>query len=282
MPCYRPLKAYRAPGGQIKLNSREGWSDRPLELRCGKCDGCRQKQAQSWAIRMVHESQVHKRNAFVTLTYDQVNLPEDGSLDIEHWQNFAKRLRHSGRFRFYMCGEYGEVNHRPHYHCILFGRDFSDDRYVWRKNKRGERLYRSPLLEDTWGMGNCEFGDVTYESCAYVAKYVMKKKYGNDAAEEYGDLKPPFNTMSRNPGIGAKWLEQFADDVYSFDECVVEGRRYRPPRFYDERIEEEFLKRLKAKRLRAAATQSDDLTPERLRARERVAARRLSRARREI
>ncbi len=118
---------------------------------------------------------MHERNSFVTLTYDQAHLPEDGSVDVEHWQVFAKAFRHEfGPFRFFHCGEYGELNRRPHYHALIFGHDFSDDRV--KIGGRGKHDYfLSPRLSKTWGKGFVTIGDMSVQSARYVARYSLKK-----------------------------------------------------------------------------------------------------------
>ncbi len=268
MVCFHPLTAYRAQGGKVVFNPKDGWIDRPLELACGQCQGCRLERSRQWAIRCVHEAQLHKQNSFITLTYSPENLPEDGSLCLEDWQKFAKRLRHRmGPFRFFHCGEYGEVNMRPHYHACIFGHDFIADRGLWRNDGKND-LFRSPMLDSIWGLGFATVGALSFKSAAYVARYVMKKATGPMAAAKYGARRPEYVTMSRRPGIGAKWFERFKSDVYPADEVVHEGKRYRPPRFYDGLLGAEELDVYKAKRHRAVGKRIKDLSPERLVVRE--------------
>lgn len=296
VPCFTPLKAYYAPGGGVVFNSKVGYGDRPLELPCGQCRGCRLERSRQWALRCVHEAQMHTRNSFVTLTYDRENLPPDGGLHVEDWQKFAKRLRKAiGPFRFFHCGEYGDDNNRPHYHALLFGIDFLEDR-VYLKGTGERSLFMSPTLSKTWGMGLCSIGSVTYESAAYVARYVMKRATGEKAETEYmrvnadgevWNVRAPYVTMSRRPGIGSKWFDKFRSDVYPEDEVVYDGKRFRPPRFYDSRLAvdasgEALLEEMKFKRRRLAAKHSEDLTPERLRVREVCADARLSSLRRSL
>lgn len=292
MPCFRPLHAYRAPGGGVAFDSKKGYADRPLELPCGQCIGCRVERSRQWALRCVHEAQMHGANCFVTLTYSDENLPGDGGLHVEDWQKFAKRLRKSvGAFRFFHCGEYGDANRRPHYHACLFGLDFSDDRVLLRRS--GEHsLFVSPLLTRTWGLGHCSVGDLTYESAAYVARYVCKKLTGPEGEVEYSRVDEstgevtrvcaPYVTMSRRPGVGSTWFEKFSAEVYPSDEVVHKGRRFRPPRFYDGKLSEEELDQVKGKRAARVALRKEDLTPDRLRVREVVADARLSRLRRSL
>lgn len=236
-----------------------------------------------WALRCVHEAQMHERNCFVTLTYSEKCLPEDHSLDLRDWQLFRKRLREAvGPFRFFQAGEYGSKTYRPHYHAILFGLDFHEDR-VLLQVKNGRKLWTSPLLEAKWGKGHVSLGEVTPESCAYVTKYCVKKQRSlhsrlervDSETGEVWSVRPEFVSMSRRPGLGASWFAQFGGDVFPTDECVSNGRRYRPPRYYDGKLSAEALEAIKAKRRDRAKARAADGTPERLAVRERVAEARL-------
>ncbi len=195
----------------------------------------------------MHEASQHQANSFITLTYDNDHLPRSGGLNVKHWQNFAKRLRHRiGPFRFYHCGEYGDESARPHYHALLFGHDFLEDRKPYT-TRRGNQLYTSELLTQTWGQGLSVIGELTYESAAYVARYCMKKINGKQAAEHYQTIdtstgevhqvKPEYTTMSRRPGIGKSWFDKYTSDVFPSDEVIVNGKPARPPRYYDSQYE---------------------------------------------
>ncbi len=81
-------------------------------------------------------------------------------------------------------------------------------------------------------------------------------------------VRPEYVTMSRRPGIGSTWLAKFKSDVYPADEVVHEGKRYRPPRFYDSQLAGEELDEYKVKRRRALVNRVKDLTPDRLASRE--------------
>lgn len=258
----------------------------PLLIPCGRCVKCRVAQSQQWALRCVLEAQMHERSCFLTLTYDKDNLPIDGSLRLDHWQNFAKKVRRDWRpFRFFMCGEYGDENLRPHYHALMFGLDFSEERILLRRSKSGD-LFTSKPLADAWGKGMVAFGNLTFESAAYVARYCMKKlpsknmpSYGRVSEHgEYYEVKREFATMSRNPGIGATWLDKFLSDVYPSDELVHEGRKFRPSRYFDQRIDPAFLEGVKEARL----AKSVEVTRERMEVIEECAERRLTFFRREL
>ncbi|QKI28925.1 VP4 [Kummerowia striata gokushovirus] len=271
MPCYCPLSAWRerapAPGakGTITFGRREGFYDlaEPLHLPCGQCIGCRLERSRRWAVRLMHESTLHDRNSFLTLTYDDDRVPKDGSLNVQDFQLFMKRLRRgsSSPLRFFHCGEYGEQTARPHYHAILFGEDFSDDREVYRTTPQGDRLYNSRRLSEVWGLGHAVIGDVTFESAAYVARYCLKKVTGDKAEAHYGGRKPEYVTMSRRPGIGAGWFDRFSAETYRDDSVVMRGKEMMPPPFYDkllERIDPVLFERVKRERTTAQEAQDAD------------------------
>lgn len=154
-----------------------------------------------------------------------------------------KRLRKQyGPVRFYMCGEYGETTRRPHYHACIFGLDFSDDRTLHNVSPKGHPLYTSRTLANLWGLGHCLIGELTFDSAAYVARYILKKQTGDLAPAHYryispdgevSQLEPEFCRMSLKPGIGALWYEKFKSDVYPHDYVVINGVKTKPPRYFD-------------------------------------------------
>lgn len=244
MTCFSPIPAWQTESGEIVFAER-GKIRRSLDLPCGQCVGCRLERSRQWAMRCMHEAQLHDENSFVTLTYDEASCPS--SLCYGDFQKFMKRLRKvRPGARFYMCGEYGEKFRRPHFHALLFGVGFPD-RSLWSTGGSGSSVYRSPTLERLWTHGFSSIGDVTFESAAYVSRYVMKKVTGNRAAAHYSSLDldtgellsltPEFNRMSLKPGIGAEWFRKYKSDVYNFDYVIVNGVQCRPPRYYDKLLE---------------------------------------------
>jgi len=244
VPCYHPLNAFRCEDGSIVFHEKARFKILgSLSLPCGQCIGCRLERSRQWAMRCLHESSLHEFNSFLTLTYDDANLPDNGSLDYRDFQLFFKRLRKSGvNARFFMCGEYGEEGRRPHYHAIVFGY-MPDDCVYHRKTGSGEKIYTSASLDALWRKGSVFVGNVTFESAAYVARYCLKKITGPDADDHYRivdqetgeciQLTPEFAHMSLKPGIGRPWLDRFAMDCYPHDYIVVRGQKVRPPKFYD-------------------------------------------------
>lgn len=285
MPCYHPLDAWKRPDGGIVFFEGKSDGGISLTLPCGRCVGCRLERSRQWATRIIHESKSHGANSFVTLTYRPDCLPKGGSLHYPDFQRFMKRLRKQfGKgIRFYMCGEYGDELERPHFHACLFGVDFAADRSLW-SNRNGFRLYRSPTLELLWPFGHSVIGELNFETAAYTARYVMKKITGSQADDHYSRvdpetgevvfLEPEFNRMSLKPGIGAHFLDKFSSDVYPGDYVVVNGKKSKPPRYYDKRFDAvapDVMSEIKAGRELAAYECRSDNLPARLAAKEAVA-----------
>lgn len=298
MPCYHPLSSVdtglKAENGKrvIKILSGREVSDwqrkqkNIVPLPCGRCIGCRLEKSRQWAVRCVHEASLHEHNCFITLTFREA-CPLDGTktdptvtLHKHHFQRFMKRLRKrfsdnkyspidakywTNPVKFYHCGEYGEQNERPHHHACLFNFDFQDKK-LW-SIRDGVRLYRSAELEKLWPHGHSTIGEVTFESAAYVARYVTKKITGPPAADHYKGRKPEYSTMSRGGrtgrGLAHQWFENFTDDIYPKDFIVIRGKKIKVPKYYDKSYEIKApfdMEQIKAYRLESALSNPDNNT----------------------
>lgn len=251
MSCFKPLTGwyskYKNPSGKrsIVFNSREALDPyHSLSIPCGQCIGCRLEKSRQWAIRCSLESQLYQNSYFLTLTYDDEHLPKSGSLVPDDLQKFLKRLRryveyHGSykKIRFFACGEYGDNFLRPHYHAIIFNLDISDLKR-FSTSFSGDIYYTSETINQIWKNGYVIIGEVTFESCAYVARYVTKKMTGSQADFYYEGRQPEFVRMSRRPGIGSAWLDQYKSDVYPHDYIVIrDGIKVKPPKYFDKLFE---------------------------------------------
>lgn len=277
----------------------------PVQIPCGRCIGCRLERSRQWAVRLMHENTLHEQSCFLTLTYDDEHLPGDGSLHKDHFQKFMKRLRKylhdlnvkisrfnekegksfplvNERIRFFACGEYGEKTNRPHYHALIYGFDPKDKQFY--KSTPSGNLWISSTLDRIWGHGFVVCGSVSFDSAAYVARYIMKKQYGEQSGRHYfgpatvdtGELRErEFVLMSRRPGIANSWYGAFRQDVFPRDAVLCNSVPSRPPRYYERILEKEnpdLAARVRHdRRLRIAHNLNpDDQTPDRLEVRERV------------
>jgi len=269
--------------------------DAEIEIPCGQCIGCRLERSRQWAIRCVHEASLYEDNCFITLTFSPEYLQKrenPWSLDKKDFQKFMKRLRkeYGSGIRYFHCGEYGDTYLRPHYHACLFNFDFHD-KQLW-KISNDCRLYISDSLARLWPYGFSTIGDVTFDSAAYVARYIMKKITGDEAEEHYtrmdGDtgefieVLPEYTTMSLKPGIGTGWFEKYRTDVYPDDFVVINGKKMQPPKYYDRLLEKQLPYEhdyIKDQRKIRALNNSDENTRDRLDVKEKVKRRQIENGR---
>lgn len=306
MPCFHPVKGWaskeRTETGKRKTvyNRNLALLDKPREHPCGQCIWCRLQRSKENALKCVHEASLWEQNCFITLTYSPENLPKFSTLKVSDFQKFMKRLRFHENgdrrkkfigplplyktIRYYHCGEYGERRGRPHYHSVLFNHDFKD-RYPIGQSEQGFTYYRSPTLEKLWPLGNSMVSDFSFETAAYIARYITKKVNGWKAEQHYEvidietgecvDRKPEYASGSQS--IGRGWLKKFKKDILDNDFCYLDrnGRlvKVKVPKSYDKFLElenpEEFL-RIKAARCESLDRSHPDLQWERLRVREEV------------
>lgn len=291
------MQAWRVRSGRnengkwpITFQFKQGYADKEIRVPCGQCIGCRLEKSRVWALRCLHESQLHEQCCFLTLTYRD----NPGTLVLRDLQNFFKRLRkaiYPIKVRYYACGEYGSNFGRPHYHCLLFGYDFSRDRVLFKRSGTNA-LYSSRLLDSLWTHGYCLIGDVSFDSCAYVARYCVKKVTGEGKVEHYvdpdtGELrKPEFAVMSRRPGIGLDWFLRYRDEVMAHEGmCYINGVFCKIPRYYEEKdacAGNDGLVKLRQARAAAARRVQDmgEQSPDRLAVREECAEMNLARLKR--
>lgn len=225
----------------------------------------------------MHEAQLHEDNYFLTLTYDNENLVKncgvyddqykeitEFSLNKVKFVNFMKdyRKKYGAGIRFFHCGEYGEKRSRPHHHVCIFNHIPPDRVRVGTKN--GFPYYHSKEVQEIWGKGDIMIGEVTFESAAYVARYIMKKITGEKAQDYYDGIQPEYITMSRRPGIAHDWWEKHKNDVLAIDGTIVGNRLIpRPPKYYDNMYDitnHQEMEKIKRKRKALAK----EHTPERL------------------
>jgi len=288
--CFRPLVAYRERvSGEVAVGYRLAGRGDKLELPCGRCVGCKLDRARAWSVRIGHEAALYDKSLFVTFDYRPDAL-RSLSLEYGDFQRFLKRLRReltgvsvapNGKkpIRFFVAGEYGERYGRPHWHAILFNTWFPD------AVRFHNGTFRSEMAERLWGHGNVVIGHVTPASAAYVAGYTMGKAHKK--AEDYeedlvnpltGELsgrRPEFNVMSRRPGIGAWWYDRFRSDLWNGDHAVQDGKEYKVPRYYYEKLRGEDPSMAEevayGRFLRAREMPPEESTPERRAVREEVA-----------
>lgn len=281
MPCYHLIKVYRSKEGRnkgtgkwpITFDKTKGYEDLQIVIPCGKCIGCRLEKSRNWAMRCEKEAQLHDENYFLTLTYNEDNC--NMSLNREDITKFLKKIRQdlirkNGKsdFKYFQCGEYGDLLQRPHHHICLF--NYSIDDKVFIKAHKGNNYYVSPYIEKKWKHGFHWISDFSFETAAYTARYVCKKITGEKAEEHYQGRMPEYVTMSRRPAIAYDWYKKYANGIYDNDKIVIRNNyTCKPPRYFDKKFEEfdrEEFERVKIKRKIKQRKLNIDDSPERLEA----------------
>lgn len=264
-------KYYRTDSVHVYGDSLDEW----IQIPCGQCLECRLQRSRQWADRCMLEMQYHAESYFVTLTYDDVHLPKNEIIDPETGEivsvstlvkkdlsDFVKRVRRYQEYdgydqpiRFYGCGEYGSQTMRPHFHVILFGLHLPKEGFhLYRQNFNGDNLYNHDFLDRCWKYGFSVVGEVTWQSCAYVARYIMKKQLGKDAKDFYKDrgIEPEFTLMSRRPGIARQYYDDHKDELFHEDFVTVSthqgGKRIYPPRYFEKLFDVDYPSDLVAAR----------------------------------
>lgn len=314
MACPHPLKGWIGQTGGITFDKKKSPTRVAMQVNCGQCWSCRLQRSRHWAIRLVKEASYwpEEQRMFLTLTYNQQNLPDHGNLKVQDFQKFMKDLRYHfstkkgnekrqhKKIKYFHCGEYGQACRtcgqslpyhqesksglkyndcnkfdkglgRPHYHAIIFGITFNDME-EFKKTSSGELIYKSKTLDKLWSKGFCSIGNVTFESCAYVARYIMKKVTGTNADQHYqrqtvdmetgeinlNPVNPEYITMSRNPAIAKEYFQDNMLDITKNDAVILsrQGKAYlnQPPRYFMKLLEREKPEKyddIKNKRLRA-------------------------------
>lgn len=182
-----------------------------MYVPCGQCQPCRVHKKLLWASRIQLEAQCHSQSVFLTLTYDDEHLPENGSLKPDDIANWLKRIRKAMeplRLRYFACGEYGSTTWRPHYHVALFGYPICA-RLESFFNRGGGCCTDCDRLRETWGLGSIISKPLDPTSAKYIAGYVTKKMNTKDDPRLEG-RHPEFARMSLKPGLGALIAPQVA------------------------------------------------------------------------
>ena len=203
-----------------------------VPVPCGKCPPCKQRRVNQWVFRLLQEKKNYLDCHFVTLTYDTQHVPitPNGFMTLrkKDFQDYIKRLRKlcSGRkLKYYVAGEYGSQNHRPHYHAIVFG------------------VPDSSFFADAWTVdgvpiGGIHIGTVSNDSIAYTMKYIDKSNFQRRHSRD--DRQPEFSLMSK--GMGKNYVEDpqvveyHRADLSRNYVTHVGGVRVSMPRYYRDRI----------------------------------------------
>lgn len=271
-------------------------------IACQQCITCRLNYSRDRATQMMLETVEHNEDEcwFLTITYNDEHLPHhtvkvkserDGykgykqivgiSLDQKNAEVFWKRVqnRYGKGIKKVYCGEYGSKTNRPHGHAIVWGLHLDVTRLKkWNVNEFGDPIWRCEELEELWHdahlqegvkkgrcMGNIMVGRVNWNTCAYVARYTLKKSLRCRTNEEYDKYYKAQGKRKEyiiwSNGVGKDYFFDNYEKVYSSDTVPIinkkTGQPVQPPTSYDrilERVDPKLHKSIKEKRMKQAET----------------------------
>lgn len=233
MACLRPI--------QIRNKKYPHESDeQSLIVPCGKCDRCLKRRASQWIFRLQQELKGAVSAFFLTLTYNEEEIPltksGDQTLKKRDLQLFMKKLRTqahrdgwSHKIKYYACGEYGGKTNRPHYHIILF-------------NAPPAYMDFNGRIESLWTQGLCHIGSVTDGSIGYVTGYVLKKSLLIREIDD--ERQKEFAVMSKK--LGANYLTEaqknYKRKTLTNYVLTETGSKIAMPRYYSDKIFDDEMK----------------------------------------
>ena len=229
MLCLHPITIRNPNWGTAKQTNDDMLY---IKVPCGRCIACQNNRRSSWVLRNRFENLNSESSIFVTLTYDDENVPltknQELTLDYEDVKKFMKRLRKKfpdSSLKYFLCGEYGSHTFRPHYHAIIYnlpllnnGKDFVE--------------YYNKILADTWGLGHVTSSVVTDARIGYITKYIIKSE---DERKKYQEteIKRPKLLVSRGIGKGLEARVSPQSGTIRFF-----GRSYVVPRYVADKFAE--------------------------------------------
>lgn len=194
-----------------------------MDLPCGKCYECKIKRSGGWSFRLQKELQRANTAHFITLTYDNPPMTQNGfpTLDKRDLQLFFKRLRKQQfkKIKYYAVGEYGTKTMRPHYHIIFYNVNIEN-------------------IQKAWQNGHTHIGEVNEKTVAYTLKYISKD--GKIPLHSRDDRQKEFSLMSKRLGDNyltpqmAKYHQ--ADPLNRFYIRTREGHKVSIPRYYKDKL----------------------------------------------
>lgn len=229
--CLFPQSASKQEFGRPKFD-KEG----EMKLPCGRCTECISKRAMEWSVRVRHELSLHKENSFITLTYDDKNLPSQKQIDENrsyYFQNFMKRLRKKLKrpLRYMVSHEFGSQTYRLHHHVIIFGYNPQNQKFLKTTNG-GSQLFTSDEISKLWQHGFHSIGTANEKTAYYIASYALKGKRHTVTNPTSGELMEVQDSMdvSKRPAIGYEYFIQNYSQIMQTEKIV--------PRYYLKKLQD--------------------------------------------
>ncbi|QCS36708.1 replication initiator protein [Capybara microvirus Cap3_SP_646] len=186
---------------------------------CGQCMECRLKDLRDWYVRSRFEAKCKERpfHYFLTLTYDDENLPVDGFASRDDIKAFFKSLRHrfeGASIRYFATSDYGGKLGRAHFHAIVFS---------------SVRIFANSIF-NVWQKGFTKLKVLTPVSMRYCCKYTIKKR-DLVGSEGYVNPRAFFRLVSKHYGENGINYFNGTDNFVEFD-----GKKFGWPQYLIDKI----------------------------------------------
>lgn len=176
----------------VRLYTFENRDDFYIDVPCGKCFHCLKSYKHQWNFRLQEHyrhlsPQEKNRSYFITLTYDEKNIPPSNRSSIAKTiRLFLERVRkvYKRSITHWLVSEFGDNTHRLHLHGLLFDVPFPIH-----------------LLQKYWKYGFVSYRILTPQRITYITTYINKQS--KDIILKPEDKQFVFSS----PGIGKKFIE---------------------------------------------------------------------------
>lgn len=220
-----------------------------IPVPCGRCLACKRRRALHWSFRLQQEHRNSTSAAFITLTYRDTQLPGTPNgfptLHYPDVQRFLKRLRKQCGYtqkhyegcvygkkqsllKYFLCGEYGKKDGRPHYHMIAF--NIPNILLTTDKNEPYRRM------KEIWSHGLVDIREVNENRIHYVTGYTLKTTTNTEHPDD--DRKKERAWMSQ--GLGECYITPAIRRYYSdsLDNLIRTpgGGNIGMPRYYKNKL----------------------------------------------
>lgn len=200
MYCFHPINVRQwkelSDGSHQRINNYH-------YVPCGKCVACLSRKRNEMTYRLTQEQKAASYSFFLTLTYDQMNMPikvqDDKSFFVfrkKDLQDFLKRVRYflgemnkDLKCSYFAVSEYGAHTHRPHYHMLFFVKNDKYQKYLNTVRK---------VIEGNWKHGFSVIKPTNQANIHYCTKYCIKNL--EDMPEDC--IEPVFSLASKRPYLG--------------------------------------------------------------------------------
>jgi len=179
MRIYSPRSTHASKAPRIAAGClKPVWNNLTGHSPCRRCSTCLSNDQWKWEKRANLETAAHKATYFVTLTArprsadwqpTRANMKKD-------LQDYIKRLRKKGDFRYLAAAEYGDANGRFHWHLLIH---------------TNETAINTKSTRNHWKQG-ITHARKTNKKSRYVTKYIKNTEGRVPCSLKYGEaVKEP-------------------------------------------------------------------------------------------